>query len=236
MHSVSALGDVQIGAVNASTDVNVVGGIVARSHTPGLFSKGVDPLMAVDPVHRTLRFGARLEASADTALQSRVVLHQGLGNRLDVRGSAGVSGAVHVKNAQLAVEGVTRLQSHLNGTAMFVEGGLILGLNETVVEVPRNRTYYRLVSENASAAQPQYQDMDLDVAQQLVDAQNLTFGVDVIALTEPLPPLRNVTRESQFRVAGETGDVGSEGSIAVSKNTACLGDVTFSTRLDRVSE
>ena len=236
MHSVSALGDVQIGAVNASTNVNVVGGIVARSHTPGLFSKGVDPLMAVDPVHRTLRFGARLEASADTALQSRVVLHQGLGNRLDVRGSAGVSGAVHVKNAQLAVEGVTRLQSHLNGTAMFVEGGLILGLNETVVEVPRNRTYYRLVSENASAAQSQYQDMDLDVAQQLVDAQNLTFGVDVIALTEPLPPLRNVTRESQFRVAGETGDVGSEGSIAVSKNTACLGDVTFSTRLDRVSE
>lgn len=237
MHSISALGDVQIGAVNASTSASVVGGIVARSHTPGLYSKGVDPLMAVDPVDRSIRFGANFEASGDAALHSRVLMRTGaaLGNRnrLDVRGVSRVSGPVHVKEAELAVHGVTRLQSNLNGTAMLVEGGLVLGLNETVVEIPQNRTYYSLNVENASF---EYIDMAFAAAQQMVSSQNMTFEEHVISRSEPLPPLRNVTRESQFHVAGVTGDLSSQGSVMITQNTACLGDVTLSTRLDRLSE
>ncbi len=233
MHSIAALGDVQIGAVNASTSISVVGGIVARSHTPGLFSKGVDPLMAVDPVQRTMRFGGSFEASDDAALHSRAIIRTGLGNRLDVRGYTSVSGSVHVQEADLAVQGVTKLQRHLNGTALLVEGGLILGLNETIIEVPRNITYYSLTAENVSA---EFLDMDLEQAQQVVSSQNLTFAEHVTSRSEPLPPFLNVTRVSQFLVAGETGDLTSKGSVMITQNAACLGDVTLSTRLDRVSE
>ena len=233
MHSIAALGDVQIGAANASTSTSVVGGIVARSHTPGLFSKGVDPLMAVDPVNRTIRFGASFEASDNAALHSRAIIRTGLGNRLDVRGYATVSGMVHVQEADLAVQGVTKLQGHLNGTALLIEGSLILGLNETFVMVAQNRTYYSLIGENVSA---EFRNMDLTQAQRVVSSQNLTFAEHVTSRTVELPPFKNVTRVSQFQVAGETGDLSSKGSLTITQNAVCLGDVTLSTRLDRVSE
>ena len=179
MHSIAALGSVQIGAVNASTSISVVGGMVARSHTPGLFSKVSIRSWRLIQCIRTIRFGASFEASDDAALHSRTIIRTGLGNRLDVRGYTSVSGSVHVQGADLAVQGVTKLQRHLNGTALLVEGGLILGLNETIVEVPRNITYYSLTAENVSA---EFLDMDLAQAQQVVSSQNLTFAEHNITL------------------------------------------------------
>jgi hypothetical protein len=140
---------------------------------------------------------------------------------------------VHVQEADLAVQGVTKLQGHLNGTALLIEGSLILGLNETFVMVAQNRTYYSLIGENVSA---EFRNMDLTQAQRVVSSQNLTFAEHVTSRTVELPPFKNVTRVSQFQVAGETGDLSSKGSLTITQNAVCLGDVTLSTRLDRVSE
>eukprot|EP01047_Picozoa_sp_COSAG01_P020217 COSAG01_NODE_1145_length_11530_cov_3.387280_4_plen_861_part_00 len=228
MHSVTALGSVHIGSANVTTRADIVGGVVARSHTPGLFSQGVDPLVALHPVHRSLVFGANVDVSADVALSSQVTLTHALGNKLDTKGATAIGGSAHVQNAGLSVAGLASLHSHLSGIAMRIEGDVMLGLNETVIEIPRNETYYDVTIDNITTTMTRFADV-------LARLGNLTYQDHVVERSVPLPPLLNVTRVSQFLVSGSVGNAESKGTLRVMQNAACQGDITLATDLDRVS-
>ena len=228
MHSVSALGGVRVGSTNHTARVDIVGGVEARSYTPGLYSQGADPLLALHPVHRTLEFGATVVVSKDAALLGRVSMRPGLGNRLVVRGSNEISGSAQLQKADLSVGGLATLRDHLNGTAMFVQGSVILGLNETTIYIPRNQTLYVVTVENASTTTADYSEV-------VIMLGNLTASEHVEEKIVPLAPLINVSRASQFMVVGKTGDVVGEGAVDVAGDAVCEGDVTLATKLDRVS-
>jgi hypothetical protein len=235
MHSLAALGDVLIGELNHSTSVEIFGGILAQSHTPGLFSLGVDPLMRMDPVGKTLDFGGQVEAKGNTTLEGRVKLLRGLGNHLTVSGSLHLDESVHIANHSIGVQGLTTLSGHLTGTALWVGGELSLGLNETEQLIVETVVRFDFVPPNGTNGSIPAALIGMDSkAKDKAVLQNYTFEYDVKEYTTTLLPVINLLREAKFILAGETGDVTSSGNMEVVQEARLDGDVTMATNLDRV--
>ena len=258
MHALSARGNVLIGEFNASeidvagenlnlarkTTVEVFGGMRAESSTPGLFSLGVDPLMAIHPVERSLFFGGKLAATGNTSLNEKVTILAGVGpaedgrlsSELRVMGTTHLDDAVHVMQHTLSVEGDATLSSHLNGTSLFINGELSLGLNLTETIITGVETRYSFVPDNSTNFTVPAEFLNMNQAtHDAAVAVNHSFVYTVSSEVVPLPDRIIVNRHANFVVGGADGDMTSEGSIAISMDAALDAHVTLATNLDRLS-